>query len=134
MRKLIAGFILIMALPMTGKAQTSNEVQQPETAPGRSSEAVSPSAEPSETSPGGTAGSADEQSDAYRLCMRATELFDQQEKAKGNPKTDVTSLSTSCKEKLKPASYWQCMEKQAIDKVDFNTAHWRCGKQTKIVK
>lgn len=133
MNKLIAGF-LIMALPMAGLAQSPGEAQQPETAPGQSSESVSPGGKPGDTSPGGKAGSADTQSDAYYLCLRATQLFDQQEQAKGNTKTEITSLETSCKEELKPAAYWRCMEKQAVEKVDINTAHWRCGKQTNVVK
>lgn len=133
MHKLIAGFILMMVLPIVGKTEAPTEIQQPESAPVRSSGALPPSVEPRNTSPGDT-GSDKSRSEAYQLCLRATKLFDRQEKAQGNTKTEITSLSTSCEEKLKPAAYWRCMEKQAMDKVDFNTAHWRCGKQTKLVE
>ncbi|WP_020562655.1 hypothetical protein [Methylosarcina fibrata] len=133
MHKLIAGFILMMVLPIVGKTEAPTEVQPPESAPIRFAGALPPSAEPVKTSPGDT-GSGESQSEAYQLCLRATKLFDQQEKAQGNTKTEVTSLSTACEEKLKPAAYWQCMEKQAMNKIDFNTAHWRCGKQTKVVE
>ncbi|MGZ5006997.1 MAG: hypothetical protein ACXWE9_05195 [Methylobacter sp.] len=103
MRKLAAGFILIMILPMTGHAQAPS------------------------------AGPVDTQSEAFNLCMRATQRFEQQEKAKGKKSSDAP-ISASCKTELKPAAYWLCMDKEAGQDVDFNTAHWRCAKQTNILK
>ena len=129
MNKLVAGMILTMALPIAGMAELSaadtpevlvaepNDVPRPETTPNPSPEALQQ----------GT------QSEAFNICLRATQLFQQQERSNGNGKTAVTSLSALCKTELKPASYWLCMDKEAIDKVDFNTAHWRCAKQTKLV-
>ncbi|MGZ8096133.1 MAG: hypothetical protein ACXWUD_07775 [Methylosarcina sp.] len=156
MRKLVAGFILIMTLPLAVKAQASTDAPRPETAPAQSTEAPPPGAIPGESpeagsvpeespepgaipgeSPqgGGGATAAGTESDAYNICLRATRLFEQQEKAKGKDETAEAPISASCESKeQKPASYWQCMEKQAMEKVDFNTAHWRCGKQTKVVK
>ncbi|MDO9049196.1 MAG: hypothetical protein Q7U66_15870 [Methylobacter sp.] len=133
MRKLVAGFILIMILPMVGKAQAPNDVQRPEIVPESSPEALSPSSNPRETSKGRSTDSADTQSDAFNICLRATQRFEQQERAKGSRKTPVAPLSASCKTELKPASYWLCMDKEAIEEVDFNTAHWRCAKQTKLL-
>lgn len=116
MRILIAGFILIMALPMVGKAQAPNEVQRPETSQDKST------------------GSIDEQNEAFNICLRATQRFEQQERAKGNKKAAEAPISASCKTELKPTSYWQCMDKEANQEVDFNTAHWRCAKQTNLLK
>ena len=93
MRNLIAGFILIMTLPMVCKA-----------------EAV------------------DTQSEAFKICLQATQRFEQQETANGTGKAAVAPLSASCKTELKPASYWLCMDKEAIAKVDFNVAHSHCAK------
>ena len=73
-------------------------------------------------------------SDAFNICIRATERFEQQEKDNANKKAPITSLSASCKTELKPAAYWLCMDKQAIEHVDFNTAHSQCAKQTKLLK
>ena len=78
-------------------------------------------------------GSADEQ-EAFNICLRATQRFEQQERAKGNKKPAEAPISASCKKELKPASYWQCMDKEAMQEVDFNTAHWRCAKQTNLLK
>jgi hypothetical protein len=74
------------------------------------------------------ADSVDTQSEAYTICLRATKRFEKQEKDKETGKTAIASLSASCKTELKPASYWLCMEKEAIAEVDFNAAHWRCAK------
>jgi hypothetical protein len=155
MRKLVAGFILIMTLPLVVNAQAPSDAPRSETAPAQPTEAPPPGAIPGESpeaesvpekspepgaipgeSPqGGGTTAAGTESDAYNLCLRATRLFEQQEKAKGKDKTAEAPISASCKsEEQKPASYWQCMEKQAMEKVDFNTAHWRCGKQTKVVE
>lgn len=131
MRKLVAGFILIMLLPMIGKAQAPNDDQRPEIVPGPSPEALSPPSNLREISPGKSADSADTQSDAFNICVRATQRFEQQERAKG--KTAEAPLSASCKTELKPASYWLCMDKEAIEEVDFNTAHRRCAEQTKLL-
>ncbi|MDO9268338.1 MAG: hypothetical protein Q7T96_04395 [Methylobacter sp.] len=126
MRKLVAGFILIMILPVVAKAQAPTDVQPQESSP----EALPPGSNPQEKS----TGSADAQSDAFNICLRATQRFEQQERAKGNKKSAEAPLSASCKTELKPASYWLCMDKEAIEKVDFNTAHWRCAKQTNLIK
>jgi hypothetical protein len=126
MRKLIAGFILMMALPIVGNAQGPNDVQSP------SSEALPPSSNPTTTSPGKSAESADAQNEAFNICLRATQRFEQQERAKGNKRPAEAPISASCKTELKPAAYWLCMEKEANAEVDFNTAHWRCVKQTNI--
>ncbi|HEY8159777.1 MAG TPA: hypothetical protein VIF10_13845 [Methylobacter sp.] len=128
MRKLIAGFILMMALPMVGNAQGPNDVQGP------SSEALPPGSNPPKTSPGKSTESADAQNDAFNICLRATQRFEQQEIAKGNKKPAEAPISASCKTEPKPAAYWLCMEKEANAEVDFNTAHWRCAKQTNILK
>jgi hypothetical protein len=74
------------------------------------------------------ADSVDTQSEAFNICLRATKRFEKQEKDKETGKTAIASLSASCKTELKPASYWLCMEKEAIAEVDFNAAHWRCAK------
>jgi hypothetical protein len=135
MRKLIAGFILLIALPIIGKAQAPGDVQRPRNIVEPPAETLSPGVDSSgETSKEKNAGNTGTKSDAYAICLRATQRFDQQEEAKGNPKPEITSLSTSCEEELKPASYWLCMEKEAIEKADFNSAHWRCAKKTKISK
>lgn len=130
MRILIAGFILFMALPLTGKAQTPGEGQRQEVVPGQSSEDL-----PGSTSPkpaqAGDSGKVDTQSEAYKICLRATQRFEQQEKAKGKAKTAEAPITASCKDEPKPAAYWLCMEKQAIEEVDFNTAHWQCAEQMK---
>lgn len=126
MHKLVAGLILAMTLPITGKAVVPevivaepNGVTEPKVVPSPSPEALPP----------GT------HSEAFDICLRATQRFEQQEKAKlnVNDKIAATSLSASCKTELKPASYWLCMDKEAMGEVDFNTAHWRCAKQTKLV-
>ncbi|MDP1666267.1 MAG: hypothetical protein Q8L79_14235 [Methylobacter sp.] len=129
MRKLVAGFILIMILPVVAKAQAPTDVQPPESSP----EALPPGSNPQETPQEKSTGSADAQSDAFNICLRATQRFEQQERAKGNKKSAEAPLSASCKTELKPASYWLCMDKEAIQKVDFNTAHWRCAKQTNLI-
>lgn len=100
MRKLVAGFILIMLLPMIGKAQAPNDDQRPEIVPGPSPEALSPPSNLREISPWKSADSADTQSDAFNICVRATQRFEQQERAKG--KTAEAPLSASCKTELKP--------------------------------
>lgn len=128
MRKLVAGFILIMALPMVGNAQAVKDVQGP------SSEALPSGSNPGETSQGKSTESVDAQNEAFNICLRATQRFEQQERAKGSKKAAEAPISVSCKTELKPASYWLCMEKEANAEVDFNTAHWRCAKQTNISK
>jgi hypothetical protein len=134
MRKLVAGFIFIMALPMAAKAQAPGEVQRPENVPGESSETLPSGSSPSGSlQEPGTEG-VDTESEAYKICMRATKLFEQQERAKGKAETAEAPITASCKTELKPASYWNCMEQEAIQKVDFNTAHWSCAKQTKILE
>jgi hypothetical protein len=70
---------------------------------------------------------ADTKSEAFTICLRATQRFDQQETANGTGKTALAPLSASCKSELKPASYWQCMDREAIAKVDFNVAHTHCA-------
>ena len=131
MHKLLAGLILAMTLPITGKVVVAaentpevlvaepNGVTEPKVVPSPSPEALRP----------GT------HSEAFDTCLRATQRFEQQEKAKlnVNDKIAATSLSASCKTELKPASYWLCMDKEAMGEVDFNTAHWRCAKQTKLM-
>jgi hypothetical protein len=76
------------------------------------------------------AENADTQSEAYTICLRATQRFEQQEMAKGTgtSKTVSAPLSASCKTELKPAAYWLCMDKESMTKVDFNVAHTRCAK------
>ena len=118
MYKLAAGFILMMALPMVGKAQAPSDVPTPS----------------SETLPDKNTDAANTQNDAFTICLRATQRFEQQERAKGNKKPAEAPISASCKTELKPAPYWLCMEKEANAEVDFNTAHWRCAKQTNILK
>ena len=72
----------------------------------------------------------DTQSEAFKICLRATQRFEQQEMAKGmgTGKTVSAPLSASCKTEFKPASYWLCMDKESMTKVDFNVAHTRCAK------
>jgi hypothetical protein len=122
MSKLIAGFILIMALPIVGNAQDP------------ASEALPSGTNPGETSQGKSAESVEEQNEAFNICLRATQRFEQQESAKGNKKPAEAPISASCKTELKPKPYWLCMDKEANAEVDFNTAHWRCAKQTNILK
>jgi hypothetical protein len=74
--------------------------------------------------------SVDKQSEAFNICLRATQRFEQEERTKGTGKAAVASLSASCKTELKPLTYWLCMDKEAIGQVDFNAAHTRCAKQT----
>jgi hypothetical protein len=76
-----------------------------------------------------SAGSVDKQSEAFNICLRATQRFEQQERTNGTGKAAVASLSASCKTELKPVAYWLCMDKEAIGQVDFNAAHTRCAKQ-----
>lgn len=128
MYKLAAGFILMIALPMVGKAQAPSDVPTP------SSEILPSGSNSSATSPDKNTDAANTQNDAFTICLRATQRFEQQEKAKGNKKPAEASISASCKTELKPAPYWLCMEKEANAEVDFNTAHWRCAKQTNILK
>jgi hypothetical protein len=84
-------------------------------------------------SPPALAGAMDDQSDTIGTCIRATELFEKQELAKGNKSAEPGSLSASCKDKdqLKSATYWQCMEKRAKQEIDINTAHSQCGVESK---
>ena len=140
MRNLVAGLILIMTLPMVCKAEKaatntpgvpvagSNEVQLPEAVPSPSPEALSPDSHPGKTPQGGSADSPNTQSEAFNICLRATQRFEQQEKAKGTSKTVSAPLSASCKTELKPASYWLCMDTESITEVDFNVAHTHCAK------
>ncbi|MDO9106976.1 MAG: hypothetical protein Q7U57_18715 [Methylovulum sp.] len=121
MRKLIAGFILIITFPMLCKAEVLNGAHS---SPVQSSDTESRTA--SENANG---DSVDTQSEAYDICLRVTQRFEQQEKDKGTGKAAIASLSASCKTELKPAKYWLCMEKEAIAEVDFNAAHWRCAKK-----
>lgn len=130
MRKLVA-VILIMTLPIAGMAQVPNDGQRPEVVPGPSAEALLPPSNLRESSQGMSTDSTATQSDAFNICLRVTQRFEQQEQAKGSKKTAEAPLSASCKTELKPASYWQCMDKEAIEEVDFNTAHRRCAKQIK---
>lgn len=123
MCKLFAGFILMMALPMVGNAQ----VQRSPT------EAVPSGSNPEESLREKSTGSVEEQ-EAFNICLRATQRFEQQERAKGNKKPAEAPISASCKKELKPLAYWQCMDKESQQDVDFNTAHWRCAKQTNILK
>ncbi len=122
MHKLIAGFILIITLPMLCKADAPNSSQ---------SSPIQPSDTKSRTASEKANGdSADTQSGAYDICLRATRRFEQQEKKdKGTGKAAIASLSASCKTELKPAKYWLCMEKEATAEVDFNTAHSHCAKK-----
>lgn len=119
---------------MLGKAQAPSEVQRSETVPGASPEALPPGSNPPSTSREQVTESADAQSEAFNICLRATERFERQERAKGNKKAAEAPLSASCKTELKPAAYWLCMDKEANQEVDFNTAHWRCGKQTNLLE
>jgi hypothetical protein len=131
MNKLVAGLILVMALAIIGNSEVATAdtpevlVAEPNGIPG--SEVV-----PSQTPDALPSGA---QSEAYAICLRATQRFEQQEKANvnGNSKAALTSLSASCKTELKPAPYWLCMDKEAMGEVDFNTAHWHCAKQTKFL-
>jgi hypothetical protein len=132
MRKLVAGFILIMVLPMAAKAQAPDEAQRPENVPGESSEASGSGPSQSLQAPGSEG--VDTESEAYKICMRATKLFEQQERAKGKAETAEAPITASCKTELKPAAYWRCMEEEALKKADFNTAHWRCAKKAKLMK
>jgi len=76
-----------------------------------------------------SAVSVDNQSEAFNICLRATQHFEQQEKAKEETgKTTVASLPDSCKTDLKPLTYWLCMDKEANEQVDFNVAHTHCSK------
>lgn len=134
MRKLIAGFILMMVLPIVSEAQAANEAQRQETVPAPSSEAVTPGSNPGRTAPGTSAESADTQTEAFNICLRAAQRFEQREQAKGAKKSAEAPLSASCKTELKPLPYWQCMDKEANQDVDFNTAHWRCAKQNNLLK
>ena len=77
-----------------------------------------------------SADSVDKQSEAFNICLRATQRFEQQERTNGTGKAAVASLSASCKTELKPVTYWLCMDKEASGQVDFNAAHTRCAKQT----
>jgi len=146
MRKLVAGFILIMTLPIiceAGAAVTNapgvppaapngnNSIQRSESVPSPTPGALSPGSNPGKSSQGGNTDSVDTQSEAFNVCLRATQRFDQQERTKGTGKTAVVPLSASCKTELKSVSYWLCMDKEAIAEVDFNAAHTRCAKQTK---
>ncbi|MBK8815973.1 MAG: hypothetical protein IPN42_10960 [Methylococcaceae bacterium] len=131
MHKLVTVLILAMALPIVFKTVVAAE-NTPEVLVAEPNGVTEPKAVPSpspEALPPGT------NSEAFDICLRATQRFEQQEKAKlnGSGKIPVTSLSASCKTELKPASYWLCMDKEAKGEVDFNTAHWRCAKQTKLL-
>lgn len=121
MYKLIAGFVLLITLPMLGQAEAPDDAQSSPAQP-----SVTESRAASEKAKG---DSADTQGGAYDVCLRATQRFEQQEKEKGTGKDAIASLSASCKTELKPAKYWLCMEKEAIAEVDFNAAHWRCAKK-----
>jgi hypothetical protein len=134
MRKLIAGFILMIVLPIVSEAQAPNEAQRQETVPVPSSKAVAPGSNPGQTAPGTSAESADTQTEAFNICLRATQRFEQREQTEGSKKPAEAPLSASCKTELKPLPYWQCMEKEANQDVDFNTAHWRCAKQNNLLK
>ncbi|OAH96991.1 hypothetical protein A1353_23690 [Methylomonas methanica] len=121
MYKLITGFVLLITLPMLGRADAPDDAQ---------SSPVQPSASESRTaSDKANDDSTGTQGGAYDICLRATQRFEQQEKDKGTGKAAIASLSASCKTELKPAKYWVCMEKEAIAEVDFNAAHWRCAKK-----
>jgi hypothetical protein len=134
MRNLIAGLILIMMLPAVGEAQAPTGVERPRNVLEPSPEATPADSHPAPAPEAKRAGAAGTQSEAYAICLRATQRFEQQEKAKGNEKTEVTPLSTACEEELKPVAYWLCMDKKASEQVDFNSAHWQCGQQTGILK
>ena len=139
MHKLVAGFILAITLPIVCKAEIAAAntpevlVAEPNGVPRSSPEALPPSTQPRKTLQGGSADAVDTQSEAFNICLRATQRFEQQERANGDGKAVITSLSASCKTELKPAPYWLCMDKEAIGEVDFNTAHSRCAKQTKLL-
>lgn len=111
MRKSIAGLIVILTLPILGHAETTGDGQ-----------------------PQAAAESADAQRDAFAICLRATQRFEQREQTKGSKKPAEAPLSASCKTELKPVAYWQCMDQEAHQDVDFNTAHWRCAKQSNLLK
>ncbi|QWF72186.1 hypothetical protein KEF85_06980 [Methylomonas paludis] len=139
MHALIAGFIFIMALPMICQAEAPISGRSGLTAvvPGNKAPAMAQSNAPDAFPPGShsrtisqeaNTDSVDTQSEAYKTCLRATQQFEQQEKANKTGKTALVPLSASCKTELKPVAYWQCMEKEALAKVDFNAAHSRCGK------
>jgi len=128
MRKLLAGCILIIVLPMTVNAQAPSDVQR------LPAEAAVPGSKPGETSQSKSTGSGDEHNEAFNVCLRATQRFEQREITKGNKQPAEASITASCKKELKPLAYWQCMDKESMQDVDFNTAHWRCGKQTNILK
>ncbi len=134
MRKLIAGFILMMVLPTVSEAQALNEAQRQEAVPAPSSKGVAPGSSAGQTAPGTSAESADTQTEAFNICLRATQRFEQREQTKGDKKPAEAPLSASCKTELKPLPYWQCMEKEANQDVDFNTAHRRCAKQNNLLK
>ncbi len=120
MYKIMAVFILL-TLPMLSQAEAPNDAldsaDQPSDTDSR------PSVEKA------NGDSTDPQSGAYDICLRATQRFEQQEKANGTGKAAIAPLSASCKTELKPATYWLCMEKEAIAEVDFNAAHWRCSRK-----
>jgi hypothetical protein len=121
MHKIIAGFILIITLPMLAQAEAPS---------GSQGSPVQPADSKSRTASEKANGeSVDMQSGAYDICLRATQRFEQQEKEKATGKPAIASLSASCKTELKPAKYWLCMEKEAGGEIDFNTAHWRCAKK-----
>ncbi|TRW94566.1 hypothetical protein [Candidatus Methylobacter oryzae] len=128
MRKLLAGCILIMALPMAVNAQGPGDVQR------SPAEAAAPGSNPGDISQSRATGSADEQNEAFNVCLRATQRFEQREATKGSKQPAEASITASCKKELKPLAYWQCMDKESMQDVDFNTAHWRCGKQTNILQ
>ncbi len=121
MYKLIAGFVLLITLPMLCKAEAPNGAQ--------SSPVELHDTESRTSSEKANGNSADTQGGAYDICLRVTQRFEQQEKDKETGKAEITQLSASCKTKLKPTPYWLCMEKEAIAEVDFNAAHWRCAKK-----
>ena len=120
MPKIIASFILLITLPLLCQAEAPNGA--------KSSPAQPSDAESRTSSEKANGDSADTQSGAYDICIRATQRFEQQEKNKGTGKAAIASLSASCKTELKPSKYWLCMEKEAFAEVDFNAAHWRCAK------
>ncbi|WP_031429693.1 hypothetical protein [Methylomicrobium agile] len=134
MRNLIAGFILIVILPAVGAAQAPSGVERPRNVLEPSPETVPAGSDSPSASEGKATGSAGSQGEAYAICLRATRRFDEQEKVKGNEKTEITPLSTACQEELKPAAYWLCMDKKAVEQVDFNSADWQCERQTGILE
>ena len=123
MHKLITGFILIITLPMLCMAEAPNGELD-------SSDHSSNSSESRKSLQKIAADSEATKSGAFEICLRATKRFEKQEKDKETGKTAIVSLSASCKTELKPASYWLCMDKEAIEEVDFNAAHSRCAKNT----